>query len=403
MPTKDVLMNRACAVGAEVALTPLPHGEVLHHEARCLGRPAPRASNLAGVHGLGALITVTSDKLNAENTLRALLATDEQLALRMVLVTVDFKDKSDSAEAVAQRRAWAQSNADELKQMSQSLQKISGGASVLVELVDMASSCMSKHLSQLAFNGYGNSGCGSQRASSCNASGFWKNTVAFSWGLARLSSCVRHVVHVDNDIHLRRATLHKGQQKSVAWVRRALGVLQASDSLLSVHPLRGPGACSFTSESAGDSDGCSCRLGRDPNSGGLVLTRSTRLPKSSASAAACLLTYEGPHKPGVPHFSIQAFVMDLQRFQQVWPLTPSIYSRPHGYGPYSRRNATSLDAARADWLERFELRRGIRRDTGKVDPESIFEENARARGLDIVYMAAAELGVSKLLTRGRLR
>ena len=28
---------------------------------------------------------------------------------------------------------------------------------------------------------------------------------------------------------------------------------------------------------------------------------------------------------------------------------------------------TSLDAARADWLERFELRRGIRRDTGKVD------------------------------------
>ena len=334
--TCTVLMNRACAVGAEVALTPLPHGEVLHHEARCLGRPAPRASNLAGVHGLGALITVTSDKLNAENTLRALLATDEQLALRMVLVTVDFKDKSDSAEAAAQRRAWAQSNADELKQMSQSLQKIGGGASVLVELVDMASSCMSKHLSQLAFNGYGNSGCGSQKASSCNTSGFWKNTVAFSWGLARLSSCVRHVVHVDNDIHLRRATIHKGQQKSVAWVRRALGVLQASDSLWRPSSARSR-RVQLHFRSAGDSDGCGCRLGRDPNSGGLVLTRSTRLPKSSASAAACLLTYEGPHKPGVPHFSIQAFVMDLQRFQQVWPLTPSIY-RGRGYGPYSRRN-----------------------------------------------------------------
>ena len=331
--------------------------------------------------------------MNAEDTLRSLLSTNNALELRMVLVTVDFKDKSGSQAAAENRRSWAKSNEVSLQRMSESLHSISG-APVLVELVDMGGSCMARQLSQLAFRNYGTSGCGS-RAAACNTSTFWKNTVAFSWGLARMASCARYVVHVDNDIRL----VARKQQLSLPWVRRAMGVLQANESVLSVHPLRGPGACTFARRSSASGEHryrCNCRLGRDSASGGLHLTRAAVLPASNSSAAACLLTYEGPHKPGVPHFSIQAFVMDLQRFQRVWPLTPALYK---SYGPYDR-TASPLEAGRADWLQRFEIKRGIRRDTGKVDPESIFEENARSQGLEIVYMAATELGIEKAIFRG---
>ena len=54
-------------------------------------------------------------------------------------------------------------------------------------------------------------------------------------------------------------------------------------------------------------------------------------------------------------------------------------------------------AAKADWLRRFEVKHGIRRWEGKVDPESMFEENALRQGLDIVYLASADLGVEKVL------
>ena len=375
----------ACPIGAEVTPTPLMAAQQPYD--RCFGRPAPRPASLMTAQGLGALITITSDRMNAEDTLRSLLSTNHALDLRMVLATVDFKDKSGLEAAAKYRRSWAKSNVVSLQRMSESLHSISG-VPVLVELVDMGGSCMARQLSQLAFRNYGTSGCGS-RAGTCNTSTFWKNTVAFSWGLVRMASCTRYVVHVDNDIRL----VTKKQQHAVPWVRRAMGVLQANESLLSVHPLRGPGACSFARRGE---HRCSCRLGRDSASGGLHITRAAVLPASNSSAAACLLTYEGPHKPGVPHFSIQAFVMDLQRFQRVWPLTPSLYKR---YGPYDH-TASPLEAARADWLQRFEIKRGIRRDTGKVDPESIFEESAREQGLEIVYMAAAELGIEKAISRG---
>ena len=173
-----------CPVAAEVAPTPLMRGP----EQRCTGLPVPRVGSSSSADGVGALITVTSDNTNAEHTLRSLLSTAPDVASRLsiVLVTIDFRDKSGSDEAAASRKAWAESKAEHLKQMAQSLQQMSGGVPVLVELVDMRGSCMGRHLSQLAFRDYASSGCGA-RAADCVTSGFWKNTVAFSWGLARLA------------------------------------------------------------------------------------------------------------------------------------------------------------------------------------------------------------------------
>jgi hypothetical protein len=404
-------------VGAQVALTPMmapPPGSI--GRERCTGLQVPRQSPLSAPHGLGALVTVTTDKLNVEQALHTIMSHNDALQLRMVLVTVDFKEKTDTEEAALTRRKWAASSALPLKQIAESVRNVSG-ADVLVELVDMRDSCMGRHLSRVAFRDYAGSGCG-VRGAPCNTSRFWKNTVAFSWALSRMATCVQYVVHLDNDIRLSRSRVHPPTQqlgtaaplqqslpsRSVrSWVRRAVSVLQANQTLLSVHPLRGPGpSCAAQRRYGASSDGpanwtwCACQRKRDPASGGLHNTRSTVLPASADSQPACLLTYEGPHKPGVPHFSIQAFVMDVQRFQRVWPLTPYRYA---SYGPY-RRDASPTDAKRADFLRHLELKRGIRRHEGRVDPESIFEENAMAAGLDIVYMAAADLGVEKQIVRG---
>lgn len=354
---------------------------------RCLGLRVPREPSAAAAAGVGVLITATSDKPKPEQTLRTILSSAPDIAnqLSMILVTIDFRDKTTSKDAIARRRSWAEMHASSLQTMADSVQQIGGGSvPVLVELADMHGSCMSEHLSQVAFRDYAGSSCGTS-SDSCKTAQFWKNTVAFSWGLARMRPCVRFVVHVDNDIELVRKS---GPQylDSTSWVRRSIRILEAVPNLLSVHPLRGPGPpCKGPLR-------CQCRLGRDPHSG-LHVTRTNAVAIANLSAAACLLTYEGPHKPGVPHFSIQAFTLDLQRFQRVWPLAPFHY--PH-YGPYDS-NASTTQAARANSLQRFELNVGIRRHAGKVDPESLFEENALLRGLEIVYLASHMLGIEKVL------
>ena len=88
--------------------------------------------------------------------------------------------------------------------------------------------------------------------------------------------------------------------------------------------------------------------------------------------------------------------MDLSRFQRVLPLKSARYLP---YGPYSAK-ASAQDAANADRLERSEAKRGIIRSRGKVDPESLFEENAHEQGLEIVHMASGELGIEKAIIRG---
>lgn len=366
--------------------------------AECLGLPVADGKTQQEQYAsrLGALITVTTDNLNAVECLQSLFRSDTQLRLDRVFVMVDFKNKSGSMEAVAMRRQWARKNVVSLQRMADRLNAMAQ-APVLVELIDM-NSCMGKYLSINAFNGYNSTNCGSLEAT-CETSGLWKNTVAFAWGLARMTQCVRYAVHVDNDILLRRSP------GGVAWVSRALAVLKSNDSLLSVHPTRGTGPACNRRPGA---DRCDCTHNRaqqklDPRwpgpatrmSGGLYFTRVER--QKVGNSMACLLTYVGPHKPDVPHFSIQAFVLDLLRFQELLPLKPYHYVR---YGPYNA-SASEVEALRATHLETFERKHGIFRLKGKVDPESIFEENARRAGLKIVYLAPSDLGVEKVVNPKR--
>ncbi|KAL1522369.1 hypothetical protein AB1Y20_017360 [Prymnesium parvum] len=227
----------------------------------------------------------------------------------------------------------------------------------------------------------------------------WKNTLAFAWGLARLAACVTHVVHVDNDILLRRLPAHVA---NASWVERAVAVLEANESLMSVHPTRGGGPacgakhglpyCRCANKLANKMDvrwaGPATR-----QSGGLYFLHSARQPLADAREA-CLLTYVGPHKPDVPHFSIQAFVLDVTRFQRIFPLDAS-------HELYDGNSSSVGERARAVFLKTFETNRGIVRAEGRVDPESIFEERARSVGLGVVFMAPSELGIEKIVNPRR--
>ena len=329
------------------------------------------------------------------------MQTDRGLHLDKIFVTVDFKNKSAAADAVVARRRWSEANLAELQRMADSLHALAK-VPVLVEVIEMQS-CMGDHLSQHSFRDYGTSGCGGG-AETCTTMGMWKNTVAFAWGLARMTSCVRHVVHVDNDIRL----VPRQQHGLASWVHRAVNVLQANSSLLSIHPTRGPGPpcgrrhglerCECVNKPPREMD-VRWRGPATRQTGGLYFTRSSRQLVRNATDA-CLLTYVGPHKPDVPHFSIQAFVMDLHRFQLVLPLKPYHFNP---YGPYDGKSPILAEATRAKFLERFEVTRGIYRLQGRVDPESIFEENAQRAGLEIVYMPPSELGIEKVVNPGKGR
>lgn len=367
-----------CPHRAEVVATPLLDFTTREQceLSQCRSKTVPRST-------LGALITITEDKLNAKDTLQKLLQGNVGLRLDMLYVAVDFRNKTLGEENDSYRRGWARSNVDTLQHMADEMQQ-HVQAPVMVELIDMSRSCMGHLLAETAFNGYARSGCGVQ-GMLCDTSTWWKNTVAFSWGMMRMAQCVRHVVHVDNDIRL------AVQPSAPSWIQRAIGVLQSREDLLSVHPLRGPGPSCGRGTAAASMPKCHCRAGRDPHSGGLTFRRSFLMPQSNFSQPTCLLTYEGPHKPDFPHFSIQAFVVDVQRFQRIWPLTPYHFEN---YGPYDS-NKSTWTAMRADFLRLSESKRGINREAGHVDPEGLFEENARRQALDIVYISAAELGVSK--------
>jgi hypothetical protein len=69
----------------------------------------------------------------------------------------------------------------------------------------------------------------------------------------------------------------------------------------------------------------------------------------------------------------------------------------------TRQIALRPSGRRLSRIARFSLRYGISRMKGKVDPESLYEENARRAGLGIMYMAPSELGVEKVVKPGRGR
>ena len=196
-----------CPIAAQIAATPLmsPSRAEVHtanvhgggvavpgRARKCAGLPVPRLQSNALNHissspsGLGALITVTADKMNALSCLKALMRTDSGLRLDSIFVTVDFKNKSEATEAVAVRREWAKANEAELQRMADSLHALAK-VPVLIEVIEMHS-CMSNHLSQHTFKGYSTSKCGGG-AELCTTTGMWKNTVTRK----SVISSIRHV------------------------------------------------------------------------------------------------------------------------------------------------------------------------------------------------------------------
>lgn len=168
------------------------------------------------------------------------------------------------------------------------------------------------------------------------AHGFFKNTLAYFWGLARCADLgVRYVVHLDDDVYLLKAPVdvlrvdglvrRVGREFQRSWVDVAIAGLKADASLFAVCPLpRTPAPLGAHSSQMHDA-ATTC----DDDCG--FCDRPTRLdvvgnafgaPRASVLATGDVVCGHtvGGYRPYATHFSFQAFVLDLVRFTRMWPL-----------------------------------------------------------------------------------
>merc|ERR1712113_738541 len=82
---------------------------------------------------------------------------------------------------------------------------------------------MGLHLQEKAFNCTADSGVKFR----CNTMVLFQNSMAYTWGIARIGSVVPYVAHVDDDLCLQR-------ENENDWIQVAIGVLQNNAQVLSV-------------------------------------------------------------------------------------------------------------------------------------------------------------------------
>ena len=305
--------------GALCAAPSIGTARVLWPNASCAGQStAPSA-------GLGMLTMILNRDLRNDV---ALAAVKHQLAMMdvvpsVILVTVDFVNKSTSPEAEAARRHWSDMHASQLQGLADKLLEVGGRRTAILVEPLVHSSCMRDRVLATSF---------AQSARLVAKLGgrppaLFKNTLAYMWGFARLlQSCVRFALHVDSDIRL-RAVGHPFVAPR-AWSRRAMHLLEQQPSrVYAVNPLiDGPPPDCNVSRAAPHS--CTCanhsRSTRD-------VTRSTPVQRATpisllgAAALSCgihLSKGRADHhaKTGREHVSLQASIFDLPRMQALLPL-----------------------------------------------------------------------------------
>ena len=183
---------------------------------------------------VGILIMVTADsvltpprkKNTAVQVLRHLMNTSAPPRPALILVLVDLRNKSIAAPGI-----WASRNRGRLRSLAGVIHDASGGVPVLVELVSRET-CMGKHLMEHAFQ------C-SDTNSLCDATKFTSpNTVAYSWGIARMAQFVRYTLHLDDDMVVRPVPTEApaaGSKQRPTWVQTALSLMAANETILSMH------------------------------------------------------------------------------------------------------------------------------------------------------------------------
>jgi len=144
------------------------------------------------------------------------------------------------------------------------------------------------------------------------------NTLSYNWGPARLSACVEHAVHIDNDIHLLPSPLSPSPRK---WVASALAVLRENPQVMSVHPttlhtLAGRQQKDPNCEWIEAYGHCACSAPENPKVFGNLFQSSHALLLHRAHV--CGYTLGGVHE-AVSHFTCQAWVMAIDRFLSMWP------------------------------------------------------------------------------------
>ena len=270
----------------------------------------------------GTLIMTTSDDLNVVK--RALRNTLPGGTPDAVLVTIDFKNKSVAAEAM--RVGWVVSNGAKLQAMADELRQLClGQAVVMVAAINVRTTTTNKALfaEQPACEGFKEV----NGAGACRPSRMWRNTFAYTWGLERLRRCTRYGLHVDSDVGISK---HKPSKGRTSWVQLAMDALEQRPDALSINPLqgastrRGVGAPYCTVPEGGE---CLCQRTRADNSTWRFMSMSVHRPK--------VITLEGGQRCGFYlqaskaytgykqpfyHVSLQAFLMDLERWQELLPL-----------------------------------------------------------------------------------
>jgi hypothetical protein len=278
-------------------------------DLRC---PRP-ATNEHGTAMTGTLIMLTTDDSGDDAVALLKHQVDStDVALDVVLVTVDFKNKSSHLGAEAMRLEWAKANAARLQHLASRLLVVCGGrCAVLIEVLQH-SSCMHGHILSSAFRS------DMHFARDLEKSGqrvrFWKNAVAYMWGFIRLLPCVRYVVHLDVDIRLRMST----SELPKAWIRRAIHLLSQDRNAHSVSAIvdrvgptcnvAPPGECR-----------CTSYVFR-----GVPLLRAQPVSLLGAAPSCAYHFAKGrfdhAHLTGREHVSLQAGVWDVARLYKLMPL-----------------------------------------------------------------------------------
>lgn len=267
---------------------------------------------------MGWLVTITWSEDGApveETAQRTIVRLAHWNRPDVLLVTIDSEDKARVVpdHAVASVRAAVPEGS-------------------LVDAVDSASA-FGRRLMEDAFAAAGKT---------CPSSTWFKNTIAYMWGVKRLAELgMRFGVHIDDDIELwplrddgsrwidvvsldSWAWVRVPRAVSVSWIDVALEALEADDTLLSVHPLPlGPTPLG-EHESRMHDAATNCTV-----SGGCSCDRPSRAGLTGNAFAEPRAVYGAPHlcghtvggyRLGAPHFSCQAFVLNIPRFMATWPL-----------------------------------------------------------------------------------
>jgi hypothetical protein len=282
-----------------------------------------KGRNTPPKRSFGTLIMSTSDDLQViKHALRATL--EHSSAPAAVLVTIDFKNKSKSPEAEAARIEWVSSHRTQLRAMADDLREMCREKTdVMVAAINVRTSSEDSFRALFAAQPACEGFIVKDGAGACEPSRMWRNSVAYTWGLTTLRKCVKYGLHIDSDVRMKS---HQSSAPRPTWVQLAMDALEQRADALSINPLQdrdrwGRAGHPYCVVSA--SQDCTCQQTRMDNRSWRFMSMGVYAPKvlTVQGVSSCAFYLQATRSfPAYNHASLQAFLMDLDRWDALLPL-----------------------------------------------------------------------------------